>query len=608
MAKLAFYHGVGVFLTLLINSISGASVMGQYPLHIQTRPGDTALQASGIVLTTSFPTKAACAEYVAKLPEWLHAKGFLGASVDQITYDSGAAVLDLYIGERYRWLSLRVDSADRGLITELGIELKGVERGFVDLDRIRSMREKILRQLEEEGYPFARVRFESFREDQGGVSAQLQIERGPLYKIDSIHIEGTAKISNRYLQRYLGISNGSLYRQSVLQAVSKRFEESAFLREQQPWSLTRLGTGSVLNVYLEPRRSSQVNVLVGLLPATNTAASIYDPPRNNFQLTGEAYVNLRNALGSGEVLGINWQQLQLKSPRLNLLFEQPYLFGSPFGVRMAFDLFKKDTSFVNINLFLGASYALRTNSSGMIFLQQVQSNLITVDTQAVKTTRQLPREADLRTVSLGVHWEGFATDYRYNPVSGNEWLLNLSAGTKTMRKNNGILQLKDASDPGFDFKRLYDTVKLKSYQFRLKLYGAHFFRLTRVSTLKAALNLGWFQSPVTFRNELFQIGGYRLLRGFDEESIYASRYAVGTAEYRYLIGRNSNLFTFFDAGWTLNDAGQSRQRNSYWGAGMGISLETKGGMIQLSLAAGKRNDLDFSLRQAKIHLGYVNFF
>ena len=96
------------------------------------------------------------------------------------------------------------------------------------------------------------------------------------------------------------------------------------------------------------------------------------------------------------------------------------------------------------------------------------------------------------------------------------------------------------------------------------------------------------------------------MRGFDEEAIFASTYLVGTIEYRYLLGLNSNFFAFTDLGWTSNTI--TSQRNSYIGAGVGLSFETKGGIFNLSYAAGKRNDLDFDIRQSKIHFGYVSIF
>jgi outer membrane protein assembly factor BamA len=112
-----------------------------------------------------------------------------------------------------------------------------------------------------------------------------------------------------------------------------------------------------------------------------------------------------------------------------------------------------------------------------------------------------------------------------------------------------------------------------------------------------------------FRNELFQIGGYRLLRGFNEESIYASRYTVFSAEYRYLVGLNSYLFVFTDVGFVRNQYQAVNTSNNFTGAGMGILFETRAGLLNISYAAGKRDDVKFNLREAsKLHFGYINYF
>ena len=119
---------------------------------------------------------------------------------------------------------------------------------------------------------------------------------------------------------------------------------------------------------------------------------------------------------------------------------------------------------------------------------------------------------------------------------------------------------------------------------------------------------GWFQSPNTFRNELFQIGGYKLLRGFDEESIFSSAFGVGTVEYRYLLGQNSFLSAFMDYGLSTNNSLEVKANNNFLGAGVGMAFETKAGIFNITYAAGKRDDEKFNLRQSKIHLGYVNYF
>ena len=139
--------------------------------------------------------------------------------------------------------------------------------------------------------------------------------------------------------------------------------------------------------------------------------------------------------------------------------------------------------------------------------------------------------------------------------------------------------------------------------------AAHFFPVGKKSTVKTAVGIGIFGSQNVFRNELFRIGGYKLLRGFDEESIYASSYSVVTFEYRYLVGINSYLFGFTDIGFTKTKFQSTDFNNQYTGVGLGLAFETKFGLLNVSYAVGKRNDLKLNIREAsKIHFGYINYF
>src|SRR6202000_2901691 len=97
--------------------------------------------------------------------------------------------------------------------------------------------------------------------DSSVVSAVLRVDKGPLYKIDSIRIYGSARISNEFLQHYLNIPNGSIYRKERLAAIHKKILELPYVQEQEPWNLTMLNTGSVINLYLRPKKSSQINAL-----------------------------------------------------------------------------------------------------------------------------------------------------------------------------------------------------------------------------------------------------------------------------------------------------------------------------------------------------------
>jgi outer membrane protein assembly factor BamA len=571
----------------------------QYRLQIKAVDKDSAFIYSTLKLDTNFKNQELARNYISKLPDLLQSKGYPAASIDTAFYEPNRAVCSLYVGETFQWAHLHVDSIDKKLLDAINLNAKKQALSF---DQVMAAQQKLLDYLENNGYPFAKIKLDSITFVNQQLEAYLNINKGPLYKIDSIRNFGNASISSTFLQRYLGIMNGSYYKKEKLMAVSKKLNDLGYVEEKQPWNLTMLGTGSILNVYLAPKRSSQINVLVGFLPSSTQTEN------SKLQVTGEATINLKNSLGNGETIGLNWQQLQVKSPRIDLLFQQPYLFGSPFGMNASFNLFKKDSSFVNINMQIGAQYSLSASQGGSVFIQSFQTNVLALDTIGIKSNHILPEQADIRSVNLGLNYEWYNTDYRFNPRKGNEWLINITAGSKKVKKNPAILNMKDESDPGFDFNSLYDTVKLNSYQFKLKGYMAHFFKLTRFSTLKSAINGGWFQSPAIFRNELFQIGGYKLLRGFDEESIFASQYAIGTLEYRYLVGRNSYLSYFIDGGWSKNASVYARASNYYWGTGFGMAFETKAGIFNLSYAVGKRDDTKFNMRQSKIHIGYLNYF
>jgi len=580
------------------------NAQSNYRLKIDYADHEDSIVKKDFVLQTEFDSRLACVDYLNKLQATLSSKGYVTASLDNIVFDSVSAHLVLFLGRQYKWAHLKIPDTDQEMLLINGWNQKILTAQPINLDAMNLLKEKTMNYMENNGYPFAKIYLDSIKLIDDSVFAVLKIEKGPLYKIDSIRVFGNAKISNNFLQHYLGIQNGSIYKKDQLLAVSKKISELNFLEEEQPSNISLLGTGSVLNLYLRQKRSSQINFLIGFLPNNDQFAT------KKILITGEANINLKNAFGSGEAIGLNWQQLQVKSPRLNIFYQQPYLFNSPFGLNFSFDMFRKDSSFLNINMNAGARYMLSDAQSGMLYIQKSQTviSLGGINDAKVIASRRLPEIADMNIISLGIEFEKNKTNYRNNPRTGYEFKLNASAGTKKIKKNNQIIELKDPNDPGFDFESLYDTLKLKSYQLRFRGTIAKYIPVGKQGTIKTEGKIGLFQSENIFRNELFQVGGYKTLRGFDEESEYVSQFAFATLEYRYLIGLNSYFFGFADGGWAKNASTISSYSHTYISTGIGIAFETKAGIFNLAFAVGKRDDKPFNLRQSKIHFGFVNYF
>jgi outer membrane protein assembly factor BamA len=592
MAKVKYSFLVFVVLTVLYGTAIGQA----YPVKYIT---EDSLLVKKIGLATTFPNRFDANTYIAGLLPLLQGQGFVTASIDSLKIDSLEAHVVLFLGNQYKWGQIRTPETDAPLLE--AVRFPSV-RGAMDFASFTAWQKKILDHLEENGYPFGKTYLDSIRIDNNEVSALLKIERGPLYKIDSLQVFGDARVNYGFLQKYLEIPSGSIYNKRKLETVSKKLSELTYVEEEKPFDLSMLPTGSVLNLYLKAKRSSQINALVGFLPNSQQLSG-----ERKLQLTVDANILLKNALGAGETIGFVWQQLQKSSPRLNLLYEQPYIFKSRFGASFSLDMYKRDSIFLNINMNLGVNYRLGEKQTATVFLQRRQSVVNGINAASIIQTKQLPQEADVSSINLGVGYDFHNTDYRFNPRKGNLFTITSSAGTKKLKKNNLILELKDPSNPAFKFESLYDTVKLKAYQFRVNMAGAQFLQLGKQTTMKFGANVGVYQSATFFRNELFQIGGNKLLRGFDEESQFVSQYGVGTVEFRLLTGLNANFFGFVDGGWGKYPLDKV-QSHTYISTGAGLSFQPKAGLINVTWAVGKRDDTDFNLRQSKIHIGFVSFF
>jgi outer membrane protein assembly factor BamA len=572
-------------------------------LEIICKDKVTAPWPDKVKIPDAFRNKDSCYAFLSNtfLP-FLYREGYLESSVDSIQVDIERTRAWVHLGAQYSWGELKADS---NLLVIMGSLKKKewVSPGTVlALPSLNDAREKALSLLEENGYPFASVKMDSSYFLNNALYARMHVEKGPLYHIDSITVEGKIRINRIFLHRYLSIPKGDIYRKSSLQDVSRRLALLGYLRETRPWKLDLLGSGSTLNLFLEQQRNSRFNFLAGLMPANQQIGG-------KVLLTGEAELDLKNGFGGGEELSVLWQQIQVKSPRLKLAFNKPYLFNSQAGVDFKFDLLRKDSSFINLQARLGMQYVKDPRNNFKIFFLQNNSSLIDVDTNLIKRSRQLPGFLDMRTTGIGVEWQMSKTDNALNPRRGADFSLLFSGGSRKIIPNSNILGLtRDHLGRPYPFSSLYDTIRLRTAQFKFSARLNKFNRIGKQGTLKTGMQAGWMEGSRLLQNELFQLGGIKTLRGFDEEFLYASRYWIGTLEYRYLISEASYLFSFIDYGRLSRPLASRNIGGNYAGIGFGISLETKSGQFNLAYAAGKNKDLPFNFREAKLHFGFVSLF
>jgi outer membrane protein assembly factor BamA len=510
---------------------------------------------------------------------------YLTATYDSLVNDSTHLKAYLNFGKQYKWATLKKGNVDENVLSSIGFHEKLYHNKPIYFKNVKVIQEKIVDYYENNGYPFASVRLDSIDIKDDNISAQLHVTKNQLEKIDSVIVKGNANISNAFLYNYLGVKPGSIYNEAQLKKVNTRLAELPFLRALKPAKIDFTDKATKLILNLEKKRSSQFDGILGVLPDAVTGKVLF---------TGDVNLKLQNGLGHGELIDLTWRRLQTQTQDLKLHLVYPFILRTPFGIDYTFKLYKKDTTYLDLNQNVGIQYLLKGGNYIKIFYNNKSSTLLSTSGLANLTT--LPPYGDVHTNMYGLGLKYEKLDYRLNPRKGYSLLMNGSVGEKVIKKISKFNQ------------DVYTNLKLNSTVYNGDFDGSVFLPIANRSTVKVGGKAAFMYGENTFQNELYRFGGLKTLRGFDEESIYASTYTILSLEYRYLLEQNSYIYLFGDKAWYEKAYVGDYFNDSPYGFGAGVSFETKAGIFSINYALGSEQNNQISLRSGKIHFGIVNYF
>ena len=486
-------------------------------------------------------------------------------------------------------------------LLEKNLFLPVQEDKLVSASYILDLFEQIVSHGENTGYPFITVHLDNILTNDSLINAGINVSLGDQIKIQKITTEGNALLSQQYLQHYLNIKPGDVFSRERILAVKNRLEEISFISAYKNPSVSILAPDATLQLYLNKKKSNQFDILLGLIPSSSQ--------NTRFQLTGQVNIDMFNQFGRGERLFMEYESLQPGTQQLDLGFNYPFILDWPFGVDFQFSLYKRDSSYIDLDYSIGARYFISAQNQLRFYVRNISSNLLTIDTAAIIRTKMLPSVLDVRQNLLGIEYTLDKTNYRFNPRSGLRLNANISGGRKSIKKNNTITSLTDPEDPEFRYETLYQERPEKSFQSNIVLGGAFFIPIFKQSTIMVGIQNGWVGSDdILFDNELVRIGGTKLLRGFNQESFQVNLYSVFTIEYRILFNQNSNMFLFTDLSYIEKNTATGGFSDRPLGVGVGMNLETKIGIFGISYAIGKQKNSVFDFGEGKIHFGMVSIF
>lgn len=520
------------------------------------------------------------------------------ASVDSlVAIDTFHYRAYLHRGPQYQWGALKV-SADipARWLSKAGFRPRLFRNRPLNHSDWLSLRDSLAARAADNGYPFAVVKLDNIEWERDRIlNADIVIEKDSLLRFGKLRIPESARINKVFLERYLGIAENMPFSRTVLKRIPARLARLPYLKQTGDPTIEFQNNFAILDLPLTRKPASKFDFVIGVLPNNSETGKLL--------ITGELNGELQNGLGQGERIAVKFQQLRPQTQELQLQFDYPYLLNLPFGLSLEGELYRRDTQFININYRAAATYRWQGASQLDVFWSRRQTNLLGFDEASVVARNRLPDTLDVGRSFFGLSLKRDETDQIFNPRRGYAFNVSMAAGSRKIKRNGKLLDLGLGSR--------YDSLSLNSAQYNLAADLSVYRPLFSGTVFYLGLKAGAFLSDEPLlANEQFRLGGAKLLRGFDEQQIFASAYGVLTSEVRLLLGRDAYVYVFGDFAY-VNPRNQSKPqaKDDYpIGFGSGLSFNSRAGIFAVSLALGRRSGEVLDLGAPKVHFGYLSVF
>lgn len=525
---------------------------------------------------TDFKDSTSAKKYLIEFQREAISKGFVLASYDSIDYTSKQVIVDFNLGERMKNVVVKLEEKDLKFIRK---NSRLTEKIIGQIPFTPSELSQTLKKIENaylnNGYPFVRLRLVNHLWDDDQLYVSLEIDAGNFDVWSKINVKGDSSISPKYISNLLNIRIGEPYSEKELSLISSRINQVSFIKEIKPSEILFTREGVELFLYLESVPISSANGIIGFQPDATT---------QRLSLTGDIHLKLMDIFHRGELLDLQWQSIRKQTQSLEVKVNYPFLFNTSFGLDGNFNLYKRDSTFLELNSTAGVQYFLKKGNFLKVFYTNISSNVLS----GGANNPSFSNLGSVKSNNYGISYTYKQIDYLPNPSRGLSFEIEGTVG-------NRKAQVTDTSEI------------VKSTTYRGKITGEFYIPLARRHVLRLNSTTAFYYADEIFENEVFRYGGLNSQRGFNEDALFATTKTTATIEYRFLLDKNSHVFAFFDQSWYENNA-RSYYNDAPFGFGAGFAFSTNFGVFSISYALGKEFSNPILFSNSKVHFGYIVYF
>lgn len=424
--------------------------------------------------------------------------------------------------------------------------------------------EQLSKTLADKSYAFATLQLQNIQpEDEIKIKAELVIDKGTKRTLQNIKVLGYDKFPPSYIKHFLGIKIRKSFRLERIKSQMELLNQLPFAQQKRPAEVLFTKDSTSVYLYLEKIKSNRFDGFIGFGTDETTGKIEFD---------GYLDLNLINNLNFGESLKLNYKSDEIDQKTLDIALQLPYLFGTPLGSTLNLNIFKKDSTFTTAQQGIKLFYQLNENQQLGLGIRLQQSNANT------NTSDAFVEDFDSQFYEI---------NYNYSK----------------RQKTDLLFPVQRQFEMSVAFGKRSAASELNQRQIRLK--GFQILNLNPKNSIFLKVHLEELQSDQYLLNELLRFGGITSVRGFRENSLFATRLGLLCSEYRYRLSPGLFVHSVMDAGY-FQDANNTNYQ--IFGFGFGFGLRSNGGLLRLTYANGKTKNIPFDLSESKVHLSFTSTF
>jgi hypothetical protein len=494
-----------------------------------------------------------------KIENQIKYNGYYTVFINGIYTQKDTTYVKYNLGEKIEKVFLKINPADLELLKKINPKKNIIE---IPITKLQFTLLEISKELDNKGFSFSETSLKNTKIKGRFLFADLHILKSTKRKINNIVIKGYERFPKSYLKHFIKINDKTIFTNKKLKDISKKLKSLSFIKQLKPLETLFKEDSTIIYFYLKKKKTNSFDGLINFNSNEN----------GKIKFNGYFDLKLNNTFNRGEEISLNWNRFDNERQELNLSANTPFIYNLPISNNLEFSLYKQDSTFINTNF--------STNLS--VFINEKLQLALAYD---LTTSKKIEKEIIMDNIT------DFSSQFigvllKYN-IPMNDLFTN--------QKINLVINPKIG-------KRISNSNS--SNQFKIDLFSSYIFNINDRNNIYLANKTGYINSDKFLLNELYRIGGAKSIRGFNQQSLFASKFSYFNLEYHFLTSTKSFIYTITDFG-KFKDLDNSK--NAY-GIGLGYKFRTNSSLISFNYALGKINNQSFDYKNSKLIVSFITFF